>query len=304
MLADGIRVREEKSQSIPCLEAHVQRKPRAVKIELSSLCNFRCKMCSNAKSKVQSLMTDSDFAVAMAQLAQMHPAEIGVLFLGESTLHPKLPEIIKQLKHCTDYVFLTTNGLLVDRSLAQKLIISGLDSLKWSVNWWSEKTFADQTCVDKKCYSKILSNIATMHALREEMKSKMRLYASVVTSKEQDVQGLPYGQTEFLCKCVKPYVDEIVFNKMTNHGGVEDGKACSCISDGQIPCPRLFNNMYIRSNLDVVCCCNGFTDDFKIGNLHESTLLELWNSQKMVSLRKKHIDGQLDGCVCTMSKHM
>jgi MoaA/NifB/PqqE/SkfB family radical SAM enzyme len=135
MLADGIRVREEKSQSIACLKAHLESKPRAVKIELSSLCNFRCKMCSNAKSRVRQLMSDDDFTVALAQLEQLHPSEIGALFLGESTLHPKLPEMLRKLKCCTDYVFLTTNGLLVDRLLAQKLLLSGLDSLKWSVNW-------------------------------------------------------------------------------------------------------------------------------------------------------------------------
>ena len=100
---------------------------------------------------------------------------------------------------------------------------------------------------------------------------------------------------------VKPYVDEIVYNDLTNHGGLEDGNCCSNIPE-QIPCPRIFNNIYIRSNLDLVLCCNGFTDEFKIGNLHDMSLYDAWNCDKMRELRKRHIENRLDGTICSLKR--
>ena len=297
MLYNGIIQREAQSQMISHLSEIIPIPPKSIKLEICSACNFSCNMCYNKYAHLHTYITDKDFNIAKKNILNVNPKQIGVLFGGESTMHPKLPYYISQLKTSDNYVFLTTNGLNVSGNYMNQLMTSGLNSLKWSVNYWSLDEFVNQTNQSEQSYYKILDNIRQTFMFRENHKLNVRLYASVVVD---DINSHSYTE-QFLDMYVKPYVDEIVFNQKTNQGGLLDHEACSNVMNNQIPCPRLFNNMYIRSNLDVVQCCNGFTDDFKIGNLHITSLSNLWNCEKMQFLRKCHISNNVADIIC--NKH-
>lgn len=285
-LQDGIKEREAHSQKISDYSIVQNSPPKAIKIEVSSACNFKCQMCYNQHAGLHKMLSTDDFDIILANIVDFDIKQVGVLFLGESTLNPQLPNYIYKLKKAgIEYVFLTTNGFYIKDHLLVSLIKSGLDSLKWSMNYFSPESFSFETQQEQVQFFQIIENIKHTKHYRDMENATTRLYISCVVD---DVKCISNEQTTFI-DSIRPYVDEIVLNNKTNHGGlVGDTTCCSCYIIGN-PCPRLFNNMYVRSNLDVVCCCSGFTNDFKIGSLKSSSLRDLWNCQQMQQLRKSHL---------------
>lgn len=129
------------------------------------------------------LLSKQDFEIALKEIIESGTKQVGVLFLGESTLNPLLPFFIERLKGAgVEYVFLTTNGLLVGGDLMRILLDSGLDSLKWSVNYSSADDFVLQTGSSRRNFDVIMSNIKECFEYRNTTNSKCRLYSSIVVN--------------------------------------------------------------------------------------------------------------------------
>ena len=294
---NGINAREEDSQKIGHLSAFQQFPPKAIKLEVSSFCNFKCKMCYNKNLKAREFLTPANFKIALENILDIGVKQVGVLFLGESTLNDNLPDYIQQLKDAgIPYVFLTTNGLYVKDRLMKALFDAGLDSLKWSINYYSPESFSAETQQQQVQFFQILENMKNAKTYRDLHARHTKLYMSTVIDCYDN-----YSKFNELTKDLSLYVDETVVNLKTNQGGLLDNDICTNLKCGT-PCPRLFNNMYIRSNLDVMCCCNGFTVDFKIGSLKDNTLKELWNCKKLQHLRQCHIDQKFDNDTVCLNK--
>ena len=89
--------------------------PKSVKIEISPRCNYRCGFCALRSREVQPKW-DMDFDLFKRVTREMRDAgveEIGVFYLGESFMNPRLlVDCIAYLKRdlAMPYVFLTSNA--------------------------------------------------------------------------------------------------------------------------------------------------------------------------------------------------
>lgn len=275
-------------------------KPGAVKIELSGACNLQCNYCWNKFSPRKKLISEEDFKYAIDQVAEMGIEEVGLLYLGESTLHPKLIDFIKYTKSKgIPYVFLTSNGLLIKDKLMKEMAHSGLDSLKWSCNHPNKEEYLKETGIDG--FNILLDNMKAFYEYREENHLPIMLYASTAV---YDVNNISEEIKEFVNTKLMPYIDEHYYFDLTNQGGLVkykfEGSICNKAKD--LPCPRLWNNSYISSDMKMMCCCGGFTDDFIVGDLKKNTFKKIWNGEPYKLLRQKHLDGDLSNCVCTKEK--
>ena len=113
--------------------------PKSVKIEISPRCNYRCGFCALRTREVQPKW-DMDFGLFKRITREMRDAgvgEIGVFYLGESFMNPRLlVDCIAWLKRDIEmpYVFLTSNASMAFAEALEECMKAGLDSLKWSVN--------------------------------------------------------------------------------------------------------------------------------------------------------------------------
>lgn len=55
------------------------------------------------------------------------------------------------------------------------------------------------------------------------------------------------------------------------------------------PCARLWNSLNIHSNGNVVPCCIDYDEEMVMGNVNDTPLIEIWNSDKFNELREMHI---------------
>ena len=120
--------------------------PKSVKIEISPRCNYRCGFCALRTREVQPKW-DMDFALFKRITREMREAgveEIGVFYLGESFMNPRLlVDCVTWLKRDVGmpYVFLTSNASMAFPEALEECMKAGLDSLKWSVNAADEEQF-------------------------------------------------------------------------------------------------------------------------------------------------------------------
>src|SRR5678815_5413953 len=111
--------------------------PKSVKIEISPRCNYRCGFCALRTREVQPKW-DMDFGLFKRITREMREAgveEIGVFYLGESFMNPRLlVDCIAYLKSeiGMPYVFLTSNASMSCSEAVEECMKAGLDSVSYT----------------------------------------------------------------------------------------------------------------------------------------------------------------------------
>jgi radical SAM protein with 4Fe4S-binding SPASM domain len=57
-------------------------------------------------------------------------------------------------------------------------------------------------------------------------------------------------------------------------------------------CANLWQKFVIFWNGDVTMCCEDVDGDWILGNLNEQSIHEIWNSEKMLAIKRIHIKKQ------------
>lgn len=259
--------------------------PIIVKIELTGNCTLGCSFCFNQimrKNKLrQKFMTDEDFNLCLLYIDKIPTIkEVGLFYMGESTLHPKLVEYYKRLKELGYFTFLTTNGTHIGELLKA---IPYIDSLKVSFNYKDDQDFSIKTGLPRRFYYDIADNIST---LKEEChKNNKKLYGSTVLDSEEEV---------YLDNPVIKRFDEHYFIPLQNQGGLLKRGANGVLGEYKhqvkaIPCWSLFKGLYIDVDLNVRTCCYGHTVNHILFNLKDSK----WNLKKLQDIRIEQLSGKI-----------
>ena len=286
--------------------------PKSVKIELTGRCNYRCGFCA-LRTRQNQPVQDMDIELFKRITMEMREAgveEIGVFYIGESFMAPDLlTQAINFVKHVAmfPYVFLTTNGSLAAPDWVEACFISGLDSLKFSVNACDDVQFKDVMGVKPKLYKDAINNIKAAKAIRDAKGYKCGLYASSIK-----YDGHQQEQMEALLnKDVIPYVDQHYWLPLYSMGSVatereaEMGYRPTAGNQGRLgmlrkplPCWSAFTEGHVRADGGLSLCCFDADGRFVVGDLRKQTFMEAWNSYEFQKIRDAHLKKDLTGTVC------
>jgi radical SAM protein with 4Fe4S-binding SPASM domain len=140
-------------------------------------------------------------------------------------------------------------------------------------------------------FRSVEKNIINFMKKRREMgASKPYVYMSCVyTAKDFD-------KKEFLKKW-KNTVDSIFIMPAEKWGSLESDDIPYeklPYTPKEWPCKRLWMNIWIACNGDVNICCKDYNSSTVIGNLKESSLMEIWQGEKFKKMRELHSQGKFD----------
>jgi len=83
-----------------------------------------------------------------------------MFYLGESFILPWLPDAIKAAKdEGFEYIFMTTNGSFCKPKKVDECIATGLDSLKFLINYADEDQFVSIVQVKRVLFGDMVTNI-------------------------------------------------------------------------------------------------------------------------------------------------
>jgi len=286
--------------------------PKSVKIEISPRCNYRCGFCALRTREVQPKW-DMDFGLFQRITREMREAgveEIGVFYLGESFMNPRLlVDCIAWLKGeiAMPYVFLTSNASMSFPEAVEACMKAGLDSLKWSVNAADEAQFEKIMGVSGRLFRRALENIQAAWEVRIRGGFKTGLYASSI-----HYDGAQQERMEqLLAERVRPYVDQHYWLPLYSMGAFatqreeELGFRPTAGNQGRIgalreplPCWSAFTEGHVTAEGRLSACCFDATAGWTMGDLSGQSFMEAWNSEPFVKLRAAHLRKDVGGTPC------
>jgi Iron-sulfur cluster-binding domain len=279
--------------------------PKSVKIELTANCNFRCGFC------VKSLRPDNgemDRVFYSRIIREMHDCgveELGVFYIGESFTCKWLPEAILEAKNVGfPYVFLTTNGSAATPKNVEACMEAGLDSLKFSMNYYSAEQLGEVAQVSPRMWEKSIHNLKEARRVRDGGNFPCRIYASSIA-----FDGEQGEKMRELVKEITPYVDEHYWLPLYGMGGASKsiGWVPKPGNPGRLdamrdplPCWAVFTEGHITKDGYLAACCfgSGIDGDLLMADLNEVGFMEGWNSLKYQELRQAHLNKDVSKTAC------
>lgn len=280
--------------------------PKSVKIELTARCDFQCFYCASSFRLREKGEIDWGFYTRiLKEMREAGVEELGVFYLGESFLYPRLAEAIQYAKQEVGfpYVFLTTNGRLASPDKLESCMRAGLDSLKFSFNNATPEQFHEVTRVKAKDFYTIIENIKSAHQIRDSKGYQCGIYASSI-----QYDGAQLQRMESAVQAILPYVDQHYWLPLYGQAGLTAGAQGTIPSAGNqgrigalrppLPCWALFTEGHITYDGHLAACCFDHDGRFNMGDLTQMGFMQAWHSSKFQDLRQANLDEVVGGTVC------
>ena len=181
-------------------------------VEPTNRCNLDCRTCMrHGWEEPLGFMEFSLFEKIVADLSAFPgPPRIFLGGFGEPLSHPRIADIVKAAKSIGSETELISNGILLDDSMADRLVEAGLDRLWVSIDGASPASYADIRLGDH-----LPEIIANLERLRARSRTP-ELGVSFVAMK-RNIADLPavldlakrLGASQFSLSNVEPYTEDM-----------------------------------------------------------------------------------------------
>ena len=172
-------------QAIPCEMPF----PTHLLIETTTRCNLRCKQCAHVINKYDLSDMSLDTFAKLRPLFP-HAKQVALYGHGETFLHRDFFTMLEELKHHECSVYVTTNGTLVTRDVAERLIELELDKLAFSMDAATPDLFNEiRRGAD---FETVLHNIRTLNTLKKQARRDDKPILSIMyCAMQSNIQELP-----------------------------------------------------------------------------------------------------------------
>ena len=269
--------------------------PFTVILDAAETCNFKCNYCFRADTdkshwgyaKDNRLMPWDIFVEAVAQIKEFPQAvkQISLSNHGEPLLNRKVPDMVRYIKKqgILSRVSIHTNASLLDEKYVYDLADSNIDRIVISLQGLNEETYFD-TCGVNINYNSFYENLRLLYKIKKDTQIHIKIANVAIKETEKDKFFEMYRtisdrvfveQIVPIWKDVK--IDSISSKVQNKYGSKFEKQQC---------CPLIFNTIVIIPNGDVYPCTQILTP-YRLGNIKDASLLELWNCRTRKELLLK-----------------
>jgi pyruvate-formate lyase-activating enzyme len=296
--------------------------PRRVVVEPTNACNLGCAYCGNKDMlRPRTYLSVELYTKLLDEMVELGIPRLTLHTIGEPTLHPRIAEMVKLATDRKRVVTISTNGTLLGReSLARGLVEAGPDLLNISADAADAETLAKTR--DGLKPEVILEALSAVRRLRDELGpvrespwGPVRMPTITMTCVVTPLFTREVERMFF--EAYAPYVDDFLFHFPNNHAdyvptrsGYHGGLLPRALRDRlykavRHTCNYPWDALFLLSDGTMSVCRFDFDARIRIGRYGEQTIPELWSGQKMMSLRKAHMDfefkdwAQCENCTAT-----
>lgn len=280
--------------------------PFSLFIDVCNLCNFRCNFCamqSNGQEQhsfKKQMMEKELFQKIVNDLSEF-PEKLKVIRMsgnGEPTLNPHLPEMIKYIKdkNVADFVETSTNGSCLSPELNQRLIDSGVDRIRISVEALDEEGYQKiaGTRID---FNAFLDNIKDLHDRSNNCEIYCKIVdVSVPTENDKNRFFELFGDI-----CDRIFIDNVIplwsdfeeiKDRMANNEKSKNvGMHGQEIKNIKV-CPYPFYSVLINPDGEVTVCCADWKRKLIVGDLKKQSLKDIWEGAVLRNFWKDMLKGE------------
>ncbi len=268
--------RSEKGEYLPDF-------PIQLDLELADYCNLQCSMCPRSIDRGSNArLSFSDFKRLIDEGAENGLRAIGLSGGGEPLLNKNLLEMISYAssKGIID-IRLITNGTLLTPELSQKLVTSGLTWISISIDAMKPETYKKIRGGDLR---KLENSITALLDAREKSKQLLPVvrvsYISMQVNRDET--------DDFVAKW-SPLVDFIDIQDYLDNIGIKTSSIKVDLDDALDKwwCFMPWQRMGITAQGIATPCCTFQGRELPMGDIHQHTITEIWNSELMTKLREQ-----------------
>lgn len=265
--------------------------PKVMLIEVTNACNHACSFCANKemtrkRGSIDLSLLDS----ILVQSYRLGTREVGFYSTGEPFLYKHIDAAVRRAKEIgMEYVYVTTNGALLDEKRIKRSIESGLDSIKFSINAATRETYKVVHGHDD--FYKVVRNIKFIKEYRDRHDIPLKIGISYVLSDENR------NERELAARMFANLADDVGFYERANQGGYMNQNVGSQ-SSAKAPCALPFNRFHVTYEGYFTLCCVDFQNYLAVADLNSASLSEAWSSPLAVEMRVRHVRSELSGTLC------
>jgi MoaA/NifB/PqqE/SkfB family radical SAM enzyme len=271
--------------------------PKMVVINTCYPCNAFCPHCpytpTNSKIRMEARAREFpympwDVFKAIADEVGKNKAILRFSGAGEPLVHKQCVDYIEYAKSVGCQVGLINNGSLMTEDRARRMLEAKVEMIEFSVDAADPETY-DIVRKGLK-FEKTLANIKKTVELRNALKTKTRIIASVVDQK------IVHHMMDDIVAFWKPIVDVVQVRKyltwdvndLNNSGDVTP------YLDPEAACPFPFDRLLIDSNGDMRFCVYDIKARTNWGNVLKETISSVWTGPDFDQLRRFHNDREFN----------
>ncbi len=261
--------------------------PTGIFLEPTNICNLECVMCPN-KELPESKKGSMNFSVFKKVIdeASSFAVHINLFLTGEPLLHPEILGMISYIKSHGLMVKIHTNGTLLTKNLSEKLITSEADILSISFDGYNADTY--NSIRKKSDFQKTLEKVKGFLEIKKSLNSN-KPFTIIQTLMMDEKEFSSDNREKF-----KKIFDGLPVNRFSAISPIRwpgqdmdiPGAPARNVSRKFHPCIDPWFTMNVLWNGDVVPCCGDFSGAYVMGNVADRPLRNIWNNDRMVSLRE------------------
>ena len=284
-----------KGQRVTDYEEHLSL-PINMLVEVTNACNHKCLFCAHSKMERKVGMMDMDlYKRIVKQAYEGGTREIGFYMTGEPLMNNRLREYVFYAKALGfEYIYMTTNGAHANLEIMKELIEAGLNSIKFSINAGTAETY--KKIHGRDDFERVLFNLIGLSEYIKSENPDVGLFVTCIVCRQNK------DEVEILRNRIKNYVNDFTTPAAYNQGGNMYEIRDNIMLDRdyklmKAPCSMIFNRLHITWEGYLNACCVDFNNYLAVADLNKMPLLEAWNCERMVALRRMHLNNRISGDV-------
>jgi organic radical activating enzyme len=274
--------------------------PLHLDIDPTNRCNLKCAMCPRTYyiSRGQTewnpggAMGVMDFALYEKLIEEGRARglkSVKLNFLGEPLLYPKIIDMVRLAREAGLWVMLNTNATLLDKNMAEKLLLAGLTDIFFSF----DSPYKDEYEKIRvgAGFEEVLANIRAFMRLKDEMgQAALQTRASMVLpeggggAEGQDIQR------DYIKLFRDMGVAEIGFGLPSVMGRDYGAEG---VFAGFV-CPDIFRRMFVFWDGPAGPCCGDWERRLIMGDTLKTSVAEIWQGAEYQKLRAAHSCGHYE----------
>lgn len=281
--------------------------PQIIQIQTKYGCNARCVFCpmGREENQIRGQMDDATFARIVDEAVENNVKVLSPYLqndpLVDRKVHGRIAYIIERRgKKLLPKTKLITNGGLLTEERSYNLVRSGLEHIVFSVHGVDPQIY--NGIMNGPKFERTIQNIDTFLRAKDELGSKTpKVQVWAVRTEEVDAQLAEvrafWAQRKVHFKARE--LDNRAHPEITENTDLaaddEDWKFAT-------HCTIPFWRAWIVWNGDMVLCCVDWERQHVFGNIHESSIKEIWNSEGYRHYRDRMRSNDFAGTLCENCK--
>jgi radical SAM protein with 4Fe4S-binding SPASM domain len=262
--------------------------PYFINLEPTGFCNLRCTVCSYRQDRGKGYVDLGLAERIIEDAARFGVSQVRFFLAGEPLFHPHLDKMIAQARRNGMLTQIHTNANYLDKKRAAKLLDSGLDSISFSFDGETREEY-DAIRVGGD-FEITFNNIIQFLQMKKDRgttspfvsfqvikpyRENLPFFPTISDEFKQKLDGLPIDRFHVIYPFSWPGQEEQGFNRP--HG------------NRIFPCPVLWQSLSVGFDGRVFGCCGDLNGEVVLGDMHELSLQDVWNCDKIIEMRRLHL---------------